>query len=103
VKSKASSCRKNGVERKYDIRLSNKKSICMIEYLYKYRGVTEVLRKAQTFREDVPEYDKYQLFLGARTNDFTPEFENECIKEGIAIVKQVDNKIVIIDDHIKIF
>jgi hypothetical protein len=34
---------------------------------------------------------------------FYPELEQECIKEGIAVIKQVGDAIVINDKHLKVF
>jgi len=34
---------------------------------------------------------------------FYPELEQECINEGIAIIKQVRDTVVINDKHLKVF
>jgi hypothetical protein len=34
---------------------------------------------------------------------FYPELEQECIKEGIAVIKQVGDTVVINDKHLKVF
>jgi hypothetical protein len=34
---------------------------------------------------------------------FYPELEQECIAQGIAIIKQVGDKVVIHDGHLKVF
>jgi hypothetical protein len=34
---------------------------------------------------------------------FYPELEQECINEGIAIIKQVGDTVIINDTHLKVF
>jgi hypothetical protein len=34
---------------------------------------------------------------------FYPELEQECISEGIAVIKQIGDTVVINDEHLKIF
>ena len=50
-----------------------------------------------------PDYKNHKVYLGLATMAFYPELENECEKAGIAIVKQVGNKVIIAHEHIKAF
>ena len=34
---------------------------------------------------------------------FYPKLEEECIKQGIAIIKQIGDPVVIDDEHLKVF
>ena len=89
----------------YDILLINGKSIGIIEVKFKAHenDVPKVLRKAETFRVNFPEYKNHNVYLGLATMVFYPELEQECIKQGIAVVKQVGDTVVINDTNLKIF
>ncbi|MCL2290263.1 MAG: hypothetical protein FWC34_06090 [Bacteroidetes bacterium] len=89
----------------YDILLINGKSIGIIEVKYKAHenDVPNVLRKAQTFRVNFPEYKNHQVYLGLATMAFYPELEQECIHQGIAVIKQVGDAVVMNDAHLKVF
>ena len=89
----------------YDILLINGKSIGIIEVKFKAyeNDVPKVLRKAETFRVNFPEYKNHRIYLGLATMVFYPELEQECIKQGIAVVKQVGDTVVINDANLKVF
>ena len=55
------------------------------------------------FRENFPKYQNHKAYLGLATMSFYPELEKECIQEGIAIIKQVGDTVVINDEHLKAF
>jgi len=89
----------------YDILLINGESIGIVEVKFKahVNDVPQILRKAETFRVNFPEYKKHQIYLGLATMVFYPELEQECISEGIAVIKQVGDSVVINDEHLKVF
>ena len=89
----------------YDILLINGKTIGIVEIKFKAHenDVPKILRKAQTFRVNFPEYENHQIYLGLATMVFYPELEQECINQGIAVVKQVGDTVVIQDEHLKVF
>jgi len=89
----------------YDILLINGSSIGIIEVKHKAHeyDIPKVLRKAETFRVNFPEYKNHKIYLGLATMAFYPELEEECINQGIAIIKQVGDAVVINDKHLKIF
>jgi len=89
----------------YDIVLINGKSIAIIEVKFKAHKdqFFKVLRKAETFRENFPYYANHQIYLGLATLVFSPDLEQECIDNGIAVVKQVGQTVVINDAHLKVF
>ena len=89
----------------YDIVLSNKKFIGIIEVKFKGRieDIKEILKKPKSFRLDFPEYKKHKIYLGLASMSFYKKLEDECKKEGIAIVKQVGDKVVIYDERLKTF
>ena len=96
---------KPGFRDEYDILFVNGASVAIVEVKYKAHksDIPKVLHKAKTFRINFPEYEKHQIFLGLATMAFYEELEQECISEGIAIVKQVGDAVVINDKHLKVF
>ena len=89
----------------YDILLINGKSIGIVEVKYKAHenDVPKVLNKARTFRVNFPDYANHRVYLGLATLAFYPQLEQRCMDEGIAIIKQVGDTVVINDEHLKVF
>jgi hypothetical protein len=89
----------------YDLLLINGKSIGIVEVKYKAHenDLPKVLRKAETFRVNFPKYAKHQVYIGLASLAFYPELEKKCINQGIAIIKQVGDSVVINDQHLKVF
>jgi hypothetical protein len=85
--------------------LINGKSIGIVEVKFKAHknDLPQVLRKVETFRVNFPEYKNHKIYLGLATMVFYPELEQECVQQGIAIIKQVGNTFVINDKHLKCF
>jgi hypothetical protein len=96
---------KPGFRDEYDTLLINGKSVAIVEVKYKAHknDIPHVLKKAETFRINFPDYAKHKIYLGLATLAFYPELEQECINEGIAIVKQVGDAVVINDAHLKCY
>jgi hypothetical protein len=96
---------KDDFEDEYDILLINGKSIGIVEVKFKahVNDVPKVLRKAETFKVNFPEYKDHKIYLGLATMAFYPELEQECINEGIAVIKQLGDSVVINDKHLKVF
>ena len=96
---------KKNFKDEYDIVLINGKSIGIIEVKYKAHenDIPKILKKSQTFRVNFQEYSNHQIYLGLATMAFYPELEQECIKQGIAVIKQVGDTVVINDAHLKVF
>ena len=94
-----------GFNDEYDILLINGRSIGIIEVKFKAHEehIPKILRKAKTFRVNFSKYANHQVYLGFASMSFHPEVENLCIKEGIAIIKQVGDTAVINDGHLKVF
>ena len=96
---------KKNFKDEYDIVLINGKSIGIIEVKYKAHenDIPKILKKSQTFRVNFQEYANHQIYLGLATMAFYPELEQACIKQGIAVIKQVGDTVVINDEHLKVF
>ncbi|MCL2132172.1 MAG: hypothetical protein FWH36_06970, partial [Lentimicrobiaceae bacterium] len=91
-----------GIEAEYDIVLFNHASVALIEVKYKahVNNIPEILKKAETFRILFPQYKDFKIYLGLASMSFYTELEQECINEGIAIIKQVGDAVVINDAHL---
>jgi broad specificity phosphatase PhoE len=94
-----------GLEDQYDIVLYNHSSVAIIEVKYKAHknDVEKVLKKAATFRILFPNYKDFKIYLGLASMSFYPELEQECIDQGVVIIKQVGDTVMINDGHLKVF
>ena len=94
-----------GFKDEYDILMTNGHSVGIVEVKFKAHenDIPKVLKKVITFRENFPKYKNHKVYLGLATMAFYPELEEECIHEGIAIIKQVGDTVVIHDGHLKAF
>ena len=89
----------------FDIVMLNGKSVGIVEVKYKAHenDVPTVLGKVNTFRTNFPKYKNHTIYLGLATMAFYPELEQACKDNGIAIIKQAGDTIVINDEHLKAF
>ena len=94
-----------GVEDEYDIVLYNHAAVALIEVKYKahLNDIPMVLKKAETFRILFPNYKDFKIYLGLASLSFYPELEEECINQGIAVIKQVGDAVIINDTNLKVF
>ena len=106
VKTEKRKIKKTGVEVQYDIMLLNGKSACIVEV--KYKADTDDVKKIATkmitlFRENFPEHADKTLFLALASMSFDQHVENECKKQGVAMIKQVGDTIEVYDEYLKRF
>ena len=89
----------------YDILLINGKSIAIVEVKFRARDkdVAKVLKKAKSFRINYPKYQNHRVYLGLAALTFDKGIEDDCKENGIAIVKQVGDTVIINDEHLKVF
>jgi hypothetical protein len=94
-----------GIKDEYDIVLYNHTSVALIEVKYKahVNDIPNVLKKADTFRILFPNYKDFKIYLGFASMSFYPELEQKCINEGIAVIKQVGDTVVINDTNLKAY
>ena len=89
----------------YDILMINGKNVCIIEC--KFRAIegdiSKVLRKAETFRINMPEYADRIIYLGLASKSFNPKVTKECEENGIAIIKETGDTVIINHDHLKAY
>jgi hypothetical protein len=94
-----------GMEDEYDIVLYNHTSAAIVEVKYKahINDIPAVLKKAETFRILFPQYKDFKIYLALASMSFYDGVEEKCKEEGIALIKQVGDTVVINDEHLKIF
>ena len=104
---KPKSIKVNGVklQDEYDIVLYNHSSVAIIEVKFKAHenDIAKTMKKAETFRILCPEYKDFKIYLGLASMSFYQEVEEKCTEQGIAIIKQVGDMVVINDKHLKVF
>jgi len=89
----------------YDLLLYNCISVVIIEIKYsaEKKHVGWLLEDAAKFKQLFPQYANFDLYLGLAALHFEEDTEKEAIKNGIAIIKQVGENMVIYDAHLKVF
>jgi hypothetical protein len=97
--------RKQNIEDEYDIVMSNGSSVAIVEIKFKahLNDLVRIKKKATTYRILCPEHKDYKIYLGIASLSYYPELEQACIAEGIAIIKQLGDMVVIHDEHLKVF
>jgi hypothetical protein len=97
--------KKNNLKDEYDIVMYNDFYVAIVESKFKAHknDIPKVLKKAETFRILCPDYKDFKIYLGLASLSFYPELEEECIRQGIAVIKQVGDTVVINDAHLKVF
>jgi len=89
----------------YDLLLYNCTSVVIIEIKYsaEKKHVGWFLEEAAVFKQLFPQYVNFDLYLGLAALHFEEGTEQEAIKNGIAIVKQIGENMVIYDEHLMVF
>jgi hypothetical protein len=97
--------RKFKLKDEYDIVLYNGSSVAIVEVKFKAHknDISKVLNKAETFRILCPDYKDYKIYLGLASMNFYDELEEECVSQGIAVIKQVGENVVINYGNLKVF
>jgi len=88
-----------------DIILINGKALVIIEVKFRVRDkhVEKVMKKVKPFRERFPEYKNHKVYLGLASMVFDEDIENKCKENGIAVIKQIGDNVVIYDENLKVF
>ncbi|MDR2149156.1 MAG: hypothetical protein LBE91_22170 [Tannerella sp.] len=89
----------------YDIVMLNGHSTAIVEVKHKAHenDLTQILTKADTFRRNFQKCNTHKIYIGLASMAFYKELEEECKKQGIAIIKQIGDKVVIFDENLKTF
>ena len=93
------------VNDEYDVVLINGKTAGIIEVKYRARktDIPKALKKAETFRINFPEYKNHKIYIAIAALTINATLEGECIKNGIAVIKQVGDKVIVYDKRLKAF
>ena len=85
--------------------LINGKTAGIVEVKYKARkdDIAKTLKKVTTFRAIFPEYKNHKIYLAIAALAINETLERECNKQGIAVIKQVGEKVVVFDKNLKAF
>ena len=94
-----------GFKDEYDFVFFNCQSIGIVEVKFKARDkdVDKVIKKAKTFRINYPKYQSHRFYLGLAALTFEDQVEQSCIEQGIAVIKQVGDTVVINDEHLQVY
>ena len=89
----------------YDLVMYNHSSVAIVEVKYKahINDIQIVIKKTETFRILFPDYKDYKIYLALASMSFYPELEQECLSQGIIVIKQVGGMVVIDDGRMKVF
>ena len=63
--------------------------------------VPEILQKAETLRLNYPVLKNHEICLGLVALSFEEDTEEECRQEGIALIREIDGRVVIEDEYLK--
>jgi hypothetical protein len=74
-----------------------------VKYKADSDNVLQVLRKVRTFRANSPGHSKKKLYLALASMSFHPLTVKACSANGIAVMKQVGNTLVVSDENLKVF
>jgi len=105
IKSEIMVDENNKTKGELDIILINGKSLVIIEVKFRVREkhVDKVMKKVKPFRERFPEYQNHKVYLGLASMVFDEDIENKCKENGIAVIKQEGDVVVIHDENMKAF
>jgi hypothetical protein len=103
--SKKRKSKRDKLQGEFDIVMYNCNSIAIIEIKYKARekDFEQLMKQPSIFKQLHPEYANFDIYLGLAAFHFDIGVEEEIIKQGIAVVKQVGDSVVINDEHLKVF
>jgi len=91
----------------YDILLFNGTSAALIEVKYNAKqdniDVSRLLRRAEIFKLQFPEYKNHKLYLGVAALSFNRWVAKRLHRAGIATIRQVGRKMVVYDKEVKQF
>jgi len=93
------------VEDEYDILIINGKTAGIIEIKFKARkdDIEKALKKVTTFRTNFPEYKNHKVYVAIAALAINKTVERECNKQGLAVIKQVGDKVIVYDKHLKAY
>jgi hypothetical protein len=105
IKTKIVKDENNRIKAEFDMVLVNGKTVAIIEVKFRVRDkhVDDVLKKVEPFRDIFPEYQNHKLYLGLASMVFDDDIEKKCKENGIAVIKQIGDTVVIYDKNLQAF
>jgi len=99
------SSKKLNLKGEYDLVLYNCTSVVIIEVKYNARqkDIDRLLKKAPVFKQLFPQYVNFDFYLGLAAFHFEENTESNAMANGIAVIKQVGDNMVIYDEDLKVF
>lgn len=94
------------LEDEFDIVMYNGNSTALIECKYKAhkKDVENLIeKKIHNFRVSHPDYENYKIYLGIASFGFYDELEQYAKENGVAILKQKGDIVVIDDKNLKVY
>ena len=88
-----------------DVLLINDNAVAIVEIKYKARkeDIQKLINRLPIFKALYPEYQSHRIYLGLAAMSFEDNVEADTIKNGIAIIKQVGDTVIISDENLKVF
>jgi hypothetical protein len=89
----------------HDILLVNGEAVAIVEVKYKARkeDVEKIIDKLPNFRLLYPMYRSYRTYLALAAMAFDANVETEAVENGIAVIKQVGDRIIVNEENLKVF
>jgi hypothetical protein len=105
IKSEIMVNENNKTKGELDIMSINGKTLVIVEVKFRVRDkhVEKVMKKVKPFRERFPEYKNHKVYLGLASMVFDEAIEDKCKENGIAVIKQEGDSVVIHDENLKAF
>jgi hypothetical protein len=87
----------NRMKGELDMLLVNGIAVAIIEVKFRARdkNVETKKKKIKIFRERFPLYKNHKVYVGLASMVFDEDIETKCIENGIAVIKQVGDTIVV--------
>jgi Holliday junction resolvase-like predicted endonuclease len=97
--------KENRTRTENDILLVNGKTVAFVEVKYRARkdDVEKIITKLPKIRATYSEYKSHGIYLGLAAMSFDDDVETTASNNGIAIIKQVGDKIIVKDEHVQMF
>jgi predicted ribosome-associated RNA-binding protein Tma20 len=88
-----------------DILLVNGKTVAFVEVKYRARkdDVEKIINKLPKIRATYTDYRSHGIYLGLAAMSFEDGVETEAGNNGIAVIKQVGDKIIVKDEHVQMY
>ena len=89
----------------YELIMFNDSAVAVIDFKNDdfETNIPKLLKKGADLRISFSDFQNHRLYFGMVAQTFDPKLEQECINNGIAIIKQIDGTVVINDAHLKVY